>query len=200
MSIPIGTRGQADFTQPIELMMDCHRRIEHFLDVLVKVVDGAPDDALDDEHRIALETALRYFQQAAPRHTEDEEHSLFPRLREIDDPRVRHTLARMADLEADHRSAEAAHARVDALGRRWLREGWLATAARTELRDLLAAMRQTYARHIRMEDEQVFPLAQRLLEQGKLQQIGREMRQRRVENPGRPGSRCARRRKGLTPA
>jgi hemerythrin-like domain-containing protein len=194
MPVPLGARGQADFTQPIDLMMDCHRRIEHFLDVLITVVSDAPDGELDGEYRAALETALRYFQQGAPRHTEDEEHSLFPRLRQLDDPRARQVLAQMDALEADHRGAEAAHARVDDLGQRWLREGRLTTAARAELRDLLAAMRQTYARHIRMEDQQLFPLARRLLEENKLQQIGQEMRQRRDANPGRAGSRCAERR------
>ncbi len=30
MPVNIGDKHQADFSQPIELMMDCHRRIESF--------------------------------------------------------------------------------------------------------------------------------------------------------------------------
>ena len=47
MPIPLGTTGQPDFTQPIELMMDCHRRIEHFLGVLQRVVERYADQPLD---------------------------------------------------------------------------------------------------------------------------------------------------------
>jgi len=194
MPVNLGTTGQPDFDQPIELMMDCHRRIEHFLGVLQKVAARYTDQPLDTQGREALETAMNYFRSAAPRHTADEEQSLFPRMRQVDDPQVRQAMAQIDRLESDHRKAEAAHARLDELGRRWLAEGALPADAFTEFRDLLAELAQAYGEHIPIEDDSVFVLAKRVLDDEQLRAVGEEMRQRRIEDPGRPGSRCAQRR------
>jgi hemerythrin-like domain-containing protein len=194
MVIPLGTKGQADFAQPIELMMDCHRRIEHFLGVLQKCAQRYADQPLDDEGREALETALNYFHSAAPRHTADEEQSLFPRMREVNDPRVKQTMAAIDRLEADHRKVEAAHARLDALGRQWLNEDALGDHAFADFRDLLDDVATAYGEHIPIEDENVFVLAKQLLDDAQLRTVGEEMKQRRIDDPGRIGSRCAERR------
>ena len=42
-----------DRDRPIDMLIDCHRRIEHFLDVLIRVVDRYAGHALDDEGRQA---------------------------------------------------------------------------------------------------------------------------------------------------
>ena len=198
MPVPLGANGQADFTQPIELMKDCHRRIEHFLEVLCKVVDRYGTCGLDDEGRGALDTALNYFRQAAPRHTADEERSLFPRMRNSDDPEVRAAMTELDRLEADHRQAQIAHDRVDRIGRDWLDTGRLDRGARTELSVLLRELTSTYVEHIRLEDETVFVLASRALDAQSLAEVGREMQRRRIEAPGRSGSRCAQRRLRLS--
>lgn len=194
MPVPLGSKGQADFTQPIDLLMDCHRRIENFLGVLKRVVERYRDRELDQQARDALDTALNYFRQAAPKHTADEEESLFPRMRKADDPQAREVMATLQRLEADHRKAEVAHARVDEIGRRWLADGRLDSATHAEVRALLGEMMATYTRHIRLEDEEVFVLASKVLDSDALAAVGREMKQRRMDNPGRPGSRCAERR------
>lgn len=195
MPIPLGSKGQPDFTEPIALMMDCHRRIEHFLEVLTRVFNRYSRGELDAQGREALTTALDYFASAAPRHTADEEQSLFPRMRACADPAIREAMAQMDQLEADHRDAEAAHIRLDTIGRRWLDVGRLTVAERDELEALLTAMTATYARHIRIEDQSVFVLARGALDAQALTAVGREMKQRRVDAPGRPDSRCAQRRR-----
>lgn len=195
MTVPLGSKGQADFSEPIELMMDCHRRIEHFFDVLGQVVARYADQSLDDQAREALTTALNYFASAAPRHTADEEQSLFPRMRQSDDPAVRQAMAQIDQLESDHRLAEVAHARLDHLGRQWLTLGALPAPNLAEFRRLLDEMATAYGRHIPIEDQCVFVLAKRALSPEQLQTIGMEMKQRRIQDPGRPGSRCANRRK-----
>lgn len=195
MPVALGSKGQADFTQPIELMMDCHRRIEHFLAVLGKVTERYAARDLDAEGREALRTALDYFQQAAPRHTCDEEQSLFPRLRQVDDADVRQALAEIDHLEADHRDAEAAHAQVERIGRQWLAAGRLPVTERAQLLATLDVLTRTYARHIQIEDQRIFTLASRVLDVGSLAEVGMEMRLRRAEAPGRRGSRCAERRR-----
>jgi len=194
MPIPIGSKGQADFNQPIELMMDCHRRIENFLGVLRRVVDEYRDRELDPQARDALTTSLNYFRQAAPRHTEDEEQSLFPRMRKAEDAQVREVMAELGRLENDHRKMEAAHRRVDEIGRRWLDDGRLDSTTHAEIQSLLSEMSSAYAQHIRLEDEEVFVLASKVLGADALAAVGEEMKQRRMDDPGRPDSRCAQRR------
>lgn len=180
MPIVIGARPESPFTNPIGLLGDCHRRIERFLDILVHVAEHARGESLTGEQRSAWDTALRYFREAAPKHTADEEESLFPRLRAIDTPQVRALLERVASLEADHASAEAIHAEVDILGCAWLRQGTLPPEQAARLIAILAQLRDLYRRHIAIEDHEVFPLATAALSPSDRQAIGREMASRRV--------------------
>ena len=65
-----------------------------FLGTLQAVSDVIDRPATDDVAQ-ALETALRYFSQAAPKHTADEEESLFPRPRQVANPEVTTSLSRL---------------------------------------------------------------------------------------------------------
>ncbi len=64
MAVTLGNPPLADFDQPLRLLRDCHRRIEHFLGVLRLVVERSPQGELDDERRRALEIAIKYFREA----------------------------------------------------------------------------------------------------------------------------------------
>lgn len=177
--IPLGGRPLADFTQPLQMLHDCHRRIEHFLEVLRKVAEQFGDRELSDEARRALDKSLVYFSEAAPRHTADEEQSLFPRMRTSSLPAVQTALSELDRLEADHREAEGMHARVETLGRHWLRVGRLNDAEVGEFRSLLDELTAIYAAHIRHEEDHVFVIAERALSADDLRSVGEEMRQRR---------------------
>lgn len=162
-----------NFEQPLGLLSDCHRRIERFLAILIKVVDDAPTP-LAPAYEQGLRGALDYFEQAAPLHTEDEERSLFPRMQHS--PEAQQAIAA---LQADHAQAEQLHAEVHRLGQQWLREGALGEDSRQELRQLLLRLDAIYCQHIPAEDQQVFPLAARLLSEEALREVGREMAARR---------------------
>ena len=71
MPVQIGAPAH-NFSDPTGLLSDCHRRIEMFLRVLEGVA-LVIDRPLTGESRSALESALRYFREAAPKHTADEE-------------------------------------------------------------------------------------------------------------------------------
>ena len=81
MPVQIGGRSHS-FSQPTGLLSECHRRIEMFLSTLMGVAEVIDRSPTEDAAR-ALASALRYFGEAAPKHTADEEESLFPRLRQI---------------------------------------------------------------------------------------------------------------------
>jgi hemerythrin-like domain-containing protein len=183
MLIRIGQRPDHGFNEPIGLLSDCHRRIEHFLRVLVVLDEQAGGGPMTAVQRDQLEGALAYFATAAPRHTADEEDSLFPRLRCSNDPAARSALEVIARLEDDHERADHHHREVDTLGRRWLADGQLPPADARELRERLAALQDLYARHIAVEDTELFPAADRLLSADQIRDIGREMAARRRGGP-----------------
>lgn len=179
MPIQIGQSHDHGFDQPLELMSDCHRRIEMFLGVLERVTEQADGSKLSDEQRQAMDSALRYFKQAAPLHTQDEEESLFPCLRQSKNAKALELLIRVSHLETEHLAAERRHGDVDFLCRVWLQQNTLPAQQQKRLKQLLAELKSGYAEHIRLEDEVIFPAAAKILSPEELRQIGEEMAQRR---------------------
>jgi iron-sulfur cluster repair protein YtfE (RIC family) len=178
MPVQIGATTHS-FSQPIALLSDCHRRIEMFLGTLEKVA-AQIDQPLADDARRSLESALRYFREAAPKHTADEEQSVFPRLRQSDNSQVKEALAMVNVLEQEHRRADSLHAQVDILGKNCLDEGHLSSAQARQFRGAVADLGSLYKEHIRIEDEQVFPIAARILSAADKAIIAAEMSARRT--------------------
>jgi hemerythrin-like domain-containing protein len=182
--IQIGQKSSPTFRQPLELLSDCHRRVESFLRDLILVTDEADGGHLSEKQREALETALRYFREAAPRHTADEEDSLFPRLRQVNDPAVLSALEKINRLEADHKIAKTDHDSCERLGQKWLAEGRINSTEAASLRGALKHLHEIYECHIALEDEEIFPLAGKHLDCKTLKTIGSEMANRRGQNLG----------------
>lgn len=177
--IEIGRRADHGFDEPLGLLSDCHRRIEWFLRALLAVSREAKGGPLSSAARGALEQALAYFRTAAPRHTADEEQSLFPRLRASSHEEATRVMSAVDRLEDDHRLAEAAHATVDRLASRWLEAGELPESEAGALVETLEMLQRIYDAHIAVEDREVFPAAARLLSSGQLEEVGRQMAERR---------------------
>jgi len=177
MPVQIGAKSHS-FSEPTGLLSDCHRRIEMFLASLGRVA-ALSDKPLPNDARAALEAALRYFRDAAPKHTEDEEQSLFPRLRKLQDPSVKTALETLQLLERDHRQADLLHAEADALGRKCLAEGRLSETDADQFRRTISQLASVYKDHIHIEDELVFPVAGRVLSETDKAAIATEMAARR---------------------
>ena len=173
MPVQIGGKPESDFSNPLGLLSDCHRRIERFLAVLVRVHDERNGGELQREEKAALDTALTYFRNSAPKHTADEEESLFPRMR-----KANAGLECLEKLEADHLTANRDHQTVDALGHEWL-TGPLTAEQSAEFGAALRRLAALYARHIAIEDNELFPLAAQVVPEDQLAAIGREMVDRR---------------------
>jgi len=176
MPIQIGQKSP-DFSNPTALMSDCHRRIEMFLSGLRKVGDGG--DELSPESTHALDAALRYFREAAPKHTKDEEESLFPRMRKRESAEMASVMAQMDRLERDHQVAQALHDEVEQIGKRWLRQATINCAERQRFRNAVGKLEEIYREHIELEDQKVFPLAARVLSADEQREVGLEMARRR---------------------
>lgn len=179
MLMQIGQKPEHDFSEPIGLLEDCHKRILHFMQTLVTLVESAGTAPLNSDDRDSLERSLRYFREAAPRHNADEEESLFPKLRSHSDGQSKQILARLASLAADHRWAEMQHLELDAIGRRWLSAGVLQSSDHARLRSLVHSLSRFYAHHIAIEEEEFFPAARCILSTAEREAVGREMAIRR---------------------
>jgi hemerythrin-like domain-containing protein len=179
MPIAIGQKLGSDFRNPLGLLSDCHRRIERFLDGLIVISEAARGNHLGDLQRQQFEVALRYFRDAASKHTLDEEVSLFPRLRVRQDSEDQAAFALLDSLHAEHAEAEIRHRRVDELGRTWLAEESLPLEDVRVLLNLLKDLRTTYEKHIAVEDNELFPFAGRILDRADLEAIAQEMAARR---------------------
>ena len=185
MAIQIGQKPSPTFAQPLELLSDCHRRVESFLSALLLVCEQAQGGGLTLPQREALETALRYFREAAPKHTADEEDSLFPRIRELNDPDLQPLLAKIDALEADHQTARTEHDLVESLGHQWLLHGTLDHKETRRLAESLQKLHSIYEQHILIEDNEIFPLAAQRVPREQLAEVGREMARRRGQDPDR---------------
>ena len=156
-------------------MVACHRRIERFLAVLVDLAMRRRGHTLSGPERDAMEPALRYFRDAAPHHTADEERGLFPALgiARTGGERV------VSALERDHRRAEGLHWTVDRLGLLWITDGTLAERKVIQLQAALGELSALYREHIGVEEEHIFPTARTVLSRKVLENIGRGMAARR---------------------
>ena len=180
MPVQLNQKPEHSFDQPIGLLSDCHRRIEHFLGVVQRVLRSTKGKALDEEHRRAINAALKYFDEAAPRHTADEEESLFPRLRAAAEhhPALREALSKLDNLEADHDAADRLHSEMRHWCLQWLDHG-LAPPQLKRLSRIVDVLATLYRHHIAIEDNELFPLAASSMGEKALRDVGGEMALRR---------------------
>ena len=179
MAVQIGAKPDSGFDNPIGMLVDCHRRIERFLQILCVVAERAHGRKLADGEKMAVEDALRYFRTGGRRHTADEEESLFPRLRAAEGACG---LEELNGLESDHDQADEMHAAVDALYTKWIATGSLDSDDPLEMERLLSSTRRLkllYEAHIKVEEGSVFPRAAETLDKGTIAEIGREFAERR---------------------
>ncbi|MDQ2844335.1 MAG: hemerythrin domain-containing protein [Acidobacteriota bacterium] len=176
MAVQIGAKPDSGFDDPIGMLKDCHRRIEHFLHILCVVADRGEGRALSDEERAAVQSALAYFRSGGRRHTADEEESLFPRLERGDGA---DQFEDIAGLQDDHRHADTLHVAVDQLYSFWIATGRLQKKDELQLSSATKQLKQLYADHIQVEETIVFPRASKLLDKGTIAAIGEEFRARR---------------------
>lgn len=177
MLMQIGQKPESDFSEPIGMLEDCHKRIHYFLQLLAALAESAGTDPLSPDERDSLEKSLRYFREAGPRHNADEEESLFPELRRH--PETLAVIDRLTALEADHRWAEEQHREIDTIGRRWLAAGVLRLSDRSRLHALIRPLMHFYSHHIDIEEREVFPAARRTLSALERERVGKGMAERR---------------------
>jgi hemerythrin-like domain-containing protein len=134
---------------PFEMLDRAHRRLEEELQLLVM------EPAADVAARV-----LEFLDRAVRRHEQDEELSLFPRLPPSLAPLV-------AQLAAQHREQAA------------LVEQLRGVHDEIAIQVAAMALQASYARHISVEERELFPAAQAALGDGERAAMGDEMQARR---------------------
>lgn len=173
----------AGFDEPLEMLLGCHRRIEKQLETVKRLRAHLESRAVDAEATVAAQNVLRYFESAALNHHADEERDLFPLLEaRIDDPGERQRfLAFRARLEADHRTVEAAWARL-----RKPLEGIAEGLHRALPAADVQAFVEAYANHILVEETTLKEFFDRWLGDDDRRALGISMAARRRVNAPRP--------------
>jgi iron-sulfur cluster repair protein YtfE (RIC family) len=165
----------AGLDAPLDHLLACHRRVEVQMSRLARAT--APPEAPLAELLSAVRDTLAFAGSSLRLHREDEERSLFPRLRS-----ARATpgdLAYLAGLEAEHAAADELWSRLRAVVAK-LESG---AAPRSEERATLARLAREleahYGAHIASEDDTMMELSRRLLSADELRLVAVEMKLRR---------------------
>ncbi|GIU75662.1 MAG: hypothetical protein KatS3mg004_2749 [Bryobacteraceae bacterium] len=156
--------------QPADFLYACHRRIEQRIDAIERAA-AAPADR-PEEALAALASAMAFLDTSGALHTEDEEESVFPRLRQSLE---RGEWTFLAGLEHDHVEADRLAARL----REGVERARRGEPAWPELRALAEQFVALYRRHIAREDETLIPMVRRQLSADEQRQVAAEMRARR---------------------
>ena len=168
----------AGFDQPLELWLACHDRVRRMASLLERLHEHMREMGADEAAQVTAASIRRYFDEAAPRHHEDEEVDLFPLLRRLlpqkapaDEAEVTATLER---LEREH---------VE-LGKLWqeLRAVLVAIEsgeAAPLAADLVQRFAAGYRQHCEIEDTVIASALRRCLGDVDLDAIGQAMAERR---------------------
>lgn len=95
------------FATPVELWLACHQRVLIMARMVDRLRDHLRRTGADESARTTASSIRRYFDEAAPRHHEDEEVDLFPCLRaRLKGRGSRRLASAMSRLSDDHRTLD----------------------------------------------------------------------------------------------
>jgi hemerythrin-like domain-containing protein len=165
----------AGFDQPVEMWLACHERVQRFAALLSRLAEHLRAKGADEDAQITAASIRRYFNEAAPRHHEDEEVDLFPRLRErLQAERDKTVLDVLEQVEADHLEMAGVWKELDAQLARVSRGERIELDQRT-----IDRFSTLYRHHIDAEERILLPALKRTLVKADWQAVGRAMAERR---------------------
>jgi pyridoxamine 5'-phosphate oxidase len=173
-----------DFSQPIAVLKHCHDRIRKQLQTLQKLLEHLPRHGADVDAQKAAQAVLKYFNNAAHLHHQDEEQNLLPML---------HATARDADAALLQELAPGILAGHEQMDRDWSilksQLEQIANGSSAALSaDDVARFCDAYAAHMVVEEGNIAPMAKRLFSQEQMAQLGSAMQVRRGITPVLPTS------------
>jgi pyridoxamine 5'-phosphate oxidase len=169
-SLPAG-----GFAGPLALWLACHQRLAGVCGLLQRLPAHLDDFGADDAARGTAEGVRRYFNIAAPRHEDDEDIDLFPRLVGNLSGRRRATIRSLIDrLQDDHRAAAALWQPLD----EWLADVQHGVKPRLDDKTISAFV-ERYLSHRDAEERTLLDVMRRTLRPDDLDAVGEAMASRR---------------------
>lgn len=170
------TQGGNSFARPIELLLSCHEKISRFSSALSVLSQTLQSNGWDDSLAASADQICRYFNIASPEHHLDEENHLFPALMAAD-PQLKNT----ASVEIIQQLNELIkqHVEFDEL---WATLNTMLSERSedfTALHTLAETFKSRLHAHILIENKQIFPYAETLLNEAEMKAIGLAIAQRR---------------------
>jgi iron-sulfur cluster repair protein YtfE (RIC family) len=157
----------------VDLMLECHDRIRSFVSLACRLASAA--EASEDEVRETAARVSRYFSEALPLHVADEEQSIVPRLAgknpEMD--------AVLQAMHGEHIGHEANLKVVVETCNALKASPAMLPQLRDALLDAASDLEAEFARHLKQEEEVIFPAIRSLLTPEQQLSILNELRGRR---------------------
>ena len=173
ISLPGHHAPGAGFEEPFEMLAACHERVTRMLNLLARLRKHLEQNGWDPTVAQAAQDVMRYFDQAAPKHHDDEERHVFPALLAAPDTGLHAVVHR---LQQDHIDMAAAWAQARSVLAALQDGPTTLDAAATQV---LSDFAQLYDRHVVDEDTLVYPAARRSLSAADIQAMSADMMARR---------------------
>ena len=163
------------FDQPLAVLKHCHDRIRKQLTTLDKLIQHLPEHGCDEQAMQAAKAVLRYFNEAAPLHHEDEEIDLLPTLQTTATGEDAALLQEYLPLILDQHYQ---------MGSQWaILERQLQAISNAESVLLseadVAQFTEIYTDHMQIEETKIAPMAMRIFSEVQMKKLGAAMQQRR---------------------
>lgn len=183
-SVPGFQSPAVGFEAPFEMLEACHERVQRMLGLLARLQAHLETVGCDDQAKQAAIDVMRYFDQAAPLHHQDEELHVFPPLLKGPDAAM-HALVQT--LQQQHKAMEALWSALRLVLQAVADKAKPPSAANpTEARPLpaldpklVADFTNLYQQHIALEETRAYPAARGAHTADSLQQASLDMMRRR---------------------
>lgn len=169
----------AGFDQPLDMWHACHERAARMTSLLERLLDHLSTHPIDHDAQVTAASVRRYFEEAAPRHHDDEEVDLFPQvMRRLqaggDNARAARIGVIIEKLQDDHEDMDVLWSSLR-LQLACVEEGQAPSFDPAEVAQFI----NRYRAHIETEDSEIGPVAGAVLTPEDLLAIGRAMATRR---------------------
>jgi pyridoxamine 5'-phosphate oxidase len=163
------------FDQPIAVLKHCHDRIRKQLRTLQRLVAYLPESGADIDAKQAATAVMRYFNNGAVNHHEDEEHDLLPMLRATAQGEDAGLLqALMPGILQEHEQMDEIWQTLN----EQLKEIAAGTSSALSAEDV-NHFSETYLAHMEKEEAHIAPMAKRIFSDAQMARLGDAMRCRR---------------------
>lgn len=167
------------FDQPLAVLKHCHDRIRKQLATLDKLLPHLEKNGADHDAQKAVLAILKYFQNAAPLHHDDEEVDLLPELQRSAQGPDATVLESILPIILRQHSEMADLWRILEAQLSHIAEGSSAALSHTDVE----RFQMLYQEHMQIEETQIAPMAMRLFNAQQMHKLGRAMQIRRGITP-----------------